>query len=128
MNFKDDLLSDMDDVFFNLEEFAEPLQIGEDTVMGILDSNLYEEKKYKLSEETKEVFQEGTTLFVKEKELLIMPRTGENLTINNIKYIVEKAQRTSTGYFPERKRDCFKSRRKRIRDHDYRPPEDPWPT
>lgn len=99
MNFKDDLLSDMDDVFFNLEEFAEPLQIGEDTVMGILDSNLYEEKKYKLSEETKEVFQEGITLFVKEKELLIMPRTGENLTINNIKYIVEKAQITSTGLF-----------------------------
>ena len=94
MSFKDDLLTDIDNVFFNLDEFAEPLQIGTDTIMGILDSNLYEEKKYKLSEETKEVFQEGVTLFVKESELLIMPRTGEQLTINNTKYKVEKTQKT----------------------------------
>ena len=94
MSFKDDLLTDIDNVFFNLDEFAEPLQIGTDTIMGILDSNLYEEKKYKLSEETKEVFQEGVTLFVKESELLIMPRTGEQLTINNTKCMVEKTQKT----------------------------------
>ena len=53
---------------------------------------------------------------------------GEKRTGESKSCLFFQPQRTSTGYFPERKRDCFKSRRKRIRDHDHRPPEDPWPT
>ena len=53
---------------------------------------------------------------------------GESGQVKAKSCVFFQPQRTSTGYFSERKRDCFKSRRKRIRDHDHRPPEDPWPT
>ena len=64
MGFKDDLETDIDSVFLNFDEFSEEIKIGDDIIAGILDEDLYQEKKFKLSEETREVFEEGVTLFV----------------------------------------------------------------
>ena len=89
MGFKDDLETDIDSVFLNFDEFSEEIKIGDDIIAGILDEDLYQEKKFKLSEETREVFEEGVTLFVSKKEFLIKPKIGEQLTVNGLKYSVE---------------------------------------
>jgi hypothetical protein len=85
MDFKDAVAADVDNVFFNTEEFAENAIIGGKNVPVLFDDDALQGKSdvYAMG------LAEGERLiFIKEKDLRRLPQPGEQMTIGDKQWYV----------------------------------------
>jgi hypothetical protein len=95
MDFRDAVSADVDNVFFNTEEFAENAMIGGKSVPIILDDDALQGKSdvYAMG------LAEGERLiFIKEKDLRRLPQPGEQMTIGDKQWYVRHVV-SNTGIF-----------------------------
>jgi hypothetical protein len=88
MDFKDAIAADIDNVFFNTNEFAENAMIDGKSVPIILDDDALQGKSdvYAMG------LSEGDRLiFIKEKDLRRLPQPGEQMTIGDKQWYVRHA-------------------------------------
>jgi hypothetical protein len=85
MDFKDALAADIDNVFFNIEGFAENAVVDGRSVPIILDNDALQGKSdvYAMG------LSEGERLiFIREKDLRRLPQPGEQMTIDGKQWYV----------------------------------------
>jgi hypothetical protein len=88
MSFKEQIEADIDSVFFVTDEFAKNVIIDGKSVPMILDNDTLNEKAdvYAMG------LSEGEQLiFVKEKDLLRLPQSGEQITIEGERWYIRNA-------------------------------------
>jgi hypothetical protein len=88
MDFKDAVAADIDNVFFDTNEFAEKAMIGGKSVPIILDDDALQGKSdvYAMG------LAEGERLvFIKEKDLRRLPQSGEQMTIGDKQWYIRHA-------------------------------------
>lgn len=95
MSLKDLIASDIDNVFFNTEEFADIYIIDGRDVPVVQDDNRILEKS--------DISALGTALgegliFIKEKDMPRLPSGGEEMNINNKKWYVRDAKNNKGVY------------------------------
>lgn len=87
MSFKEQLKNDID-IFINLEEFAEEINIDKKVFKGVITNPKMEDPKY----EYEGVYNElDLKLYLESKEELKKYTTGKSITVNNNYYTVYRA-------------------------------------
>jgi len=85
MDFKDAVAADIDNVFFNTNEFGETVDIDGNSVPIILDNDAL----IKMSEIFAMGLAEGEQfIFIKEKDMRRLPQPGDQLSKDGIKWYV----------------------------------------
>lgn len=99
MEFKDVIKSDIANVFLNNNEFGTEHTLNGRKVICVIDEEKFQNKQKNGLISTEEgVFQNGFTLFIGYPYLKLQPHTGENMTIDGIKYEVA-ASKSDMGMF-----------------------------
>ena len=88
MDFKDAVAADVENVFFKTDEFAEEAIIDGRPVPFILDNDALNGKS--------DVYAMGLAygeqlIFIKQKDLFILPKEGDQMTINDKQWYVKHA-------------------------------------
>jgi hypothetical protein len=88
MGFKDCAAADLDDVFFETDEFAESVTIDGRTVPIILDNDALQGMS--------EIYAKGLAdgeeyIFIKEKDMFRLPQVGEQLTKDGKEWYIRHA-------------------------------------
>ena len=87
MNFKDTVLNDIDNVFFNMDEFAENANIDGNSVAIVMDTDMLNELKLKNNGEG---LANSELLFhVKKEDLNFEPFVGQDITFNGKLYYIK---------------------------------------
>lgn len=89
MSFKDQLIADLDSVFFNDEEFASDHFINGYSVRCVVDDNTNQERSYSKADGLNDgVFVAIVTVYLKTSDFAYRPVQGEQLTLDNQGYLV----------------------------------------
>lgn len=89
MGFKEDFQEDIDNVFFDTNEFAIIVNFCGIELLGIKSITKFEKKYLKASEDQNlGTYKQGLALIVKKKELPLVPEPGETVNLEDIKYSV----------------------------------------
>jgi hypothetical protein len=88
MNFRDAVVADIDDVFFDTDEFAENVIIDGTSIPIILDNDALQGMS--------EIYAQGLAhgeqyIFIKEKDMSRLPQEGEQLTKDGKEWYVKHA-------------------------------------
>ncbi len=100
MSFKDDLKDDLENTFLDIDEFGEELVVEGNTIIGVLDvgdtkNNILGTPSYGPNYGER-FWEEKSTLYINKKDIFPLPKTGQNLEVNNQKYeIVESSEEDS---------------------------------
>lgn len=84
MGFKEDLLTDLDNVFFNANEFAEIHNVNGKEVQIVIDDDLFKEKYKTIDVEGLIIL--GKVIFIRKEDLIGSPKTGRKITIDSKEY------------------------------------------
>ena len=84
MNFKDQLKKDMNNVFFNINEFAEIHKVNGKDVRIVIDDDLFKEKYNTIEADGLIIL--GKVLFIQKEDLTGEPKTGRKITIDGKEY------------------------------------------
>lgn len=94
MNFKDAVLADVNDVFFNDDEFADEHVLGDESFLCIVIGNENSENSANVTSEHRYASQETFTLtkevYVKSCDFYV-PSIGSVLTLDGKEFYVDKA-------------------------------------
>ncbi len=91
MTFKEDLLTDLDDVFFNNDDFSVDVTYKLATIQGIFDNEFFESVDDSVGVETT-----APKVIVKSSDVVGAVH-GETMTINTIDYKIIGIQPDGTG-------------------------------
>ena len=95
MSFKDDILSDLDNVFFNLNEFATEHTFDGKAIVCVLDDDLLEENRLKSSTG----IYKGVKMFhVSKNQLEGRPAIGGRFAFDDENYFVSDCKETDGMY------------------------------
>lgn len=86
--FKDAVLNDISNVFFNVDEFAEKHYINDQDVFCIVDKDITKERNQTMSNYAEGVFIDSVVIYVRCRDIENKPVEGELLYLDDIMYIV----------------------------------------
>lgn len=94
MGFKEEVVSDIVNVFLNLEEFGDTHTIGKKETICVIDEERFQNKQKNRvkSLEDEGIFMEGLTLFIEKSFFKYPPHSGEILSIDDTEYYVEETK------------------------------------
>lgn len=99
MGFKNAVESDISNIFLNIEEFGTEHTLNGRKVICVLDEEKFQSKQKRGLIATEEgVFQNGFTMFIGSPYLKLQPHTGENISIDGVRYEVA-ASKHDMGMF-----------------------------
>ncbi len=90
MSFKENILSDLDNIFFNLNEFAELCTFNKNTIKAIIDD---QQLIAKYSSEFEALGQGGHLVYAVESQFKTLPRNDEAIEFNKNLYVIDEVKR-----------------------------------
>lgn len=96
--FKEQLEKDMDDIFFNLDEFAENHIIDGKEIPVVVDNDRIIELSLGKSVETRGIFTDDILFFVLKKYLDYEPCAGQHMTFDGVTYPISDVKEDFGGY------------------------------
>lgn len=87
MSFKDDILNDLDNVFFNELEFATEHEFDGKPIICVVDDDLLQEKKLKSATGT---YSGVKTIHVSTNQLEGKPVVGSRFSFDSLKYYIKE--------------------------------------
>lgn len=88
MTFKDYLKEDIDNTFFNLDEFSENHVVDGIEMSCIIDQNELIEREKKQKDHVDGLYKSTLLIYVKAEEFGNRPKVGKTLEVDNKDYIV----------------------------------------
>lgn len=98
MGFKEQLLDDLDSVFFNREEFAETHTINGAEVDIVVDSDKLAELYISKETDTEELFTDSIMFYVRKKDLDFEPVPGQYLEYDGRDMLISDVKADSESY------------------------------
>ena len=94
MGFKEEVASDIVDVFLNLEEFGDTHTVGKKETVCVIDEERFQNKQRNRTRslENEGLFIEGMTLFIEKSFFKYPPLSGEKILVDGVRYLVEEAK------------------------------------
>lgn len=97
MKFKDTVAADIDNVFLNVDEFAEDVNIDGNSVKIVMDSDLL--KELKLSNNGEGLASSELLFHVKKDNLGFVPFVGQDITFNGKLYYIKSIPADDEGLY-----------------------------
>lgn len=88
MNFKDQILADIDAVFLNADEFADEHEINSQTMTCVIDEDLSKQRSNRQSDDYDGIYARQLTLYVRESVLGYRPERDQKMTVDGEWYLV----------------------------------------
>lgn len=96
--FKEQLEKDMDDIFFNLDEFAEYHNIDGNKIPVVVDNDRIIELSLGKTVETRGIFTDDILFFVLKKYLDYEPCAGQHMEFDGVTYPISDVKEDFGGY------------------------------
>ncbi|SJZ95141.1 hypothetical protein SAMN02745174_02049 [Cetobacterium ceti] len=96
MNLKEIMQQDLEDIFFNEDEFAKKIDFCGTEIVAIKSIQSYKDKYLtKASEQGLGTYKNGFALIIKQKDLNIIPEPSDEVEIDGIRMFVLDVEKTA---------------------------------
>jgi hypothetical protein len=98
MGFKEQLLEDLDNVFFNTEEFAESHTINGTDINIVVDNDTLADLYISKNANTDELFTDKILFYVRKKDLSFEPVPGQYIDFDGSGYLITDVKTDDASY------------------------------
>lgn len=88
MGFKEDLIDDLDNIFFNIDEFSEHVEINDKEMKVVIDEDGLEEYKSLQDVDSDGIYVAKMLIYIKADDIGYKPVVDGELKVKKRKYIV----------------------------------------